>query len=307
MAKGLKVLEVVRAEDGIYGEFGAEGAEVAGRDDSGLGAKNDVHGFFETRLDDHFASGDVEHLCLAQMDLVLEVVLSACNAGFFFETLLVSRVGSRDTNLLLVGDATRNVNDASSDTVCLEVLLDRKVALRPLSGRGVGAADEHCNRDGGNEDEGYNECDPPCHVWCQVLFGNERVKHSWHDEVCNSTSCITPATGQSVCSSHDVLVEEACRPYLTRHERSTEDADKESQDVETGGVGHGSSKRGWDGSKKQTGSKGDFRTEAIAGGAGYKTNEETEVVVGKVLAIGDAREGTYVAVSAIMLELAISF
>ena len=74
-----------------------------------------------------------------------------------------------------------------------------------------------------------------------MLVLDERVEDSWHDEVCDSTTCVTPSTGQRVGSSDDILVKETSRPNLARHEGTTEDTNEESDGVETGSAANCSS------------------------------------------------------------------
>ena len=58
--------------------------------------------------------------------------------------LVVSRSsGSVIASALLVGDSAWNINDLSSDTVSLQILLDMKMALGPLSSWGIWTNEEH--------------------------------------------------------------------------------------------------------------------------------------------------------------------
>jgi hypothetical protein len=92
----------------------------------------------------------------------------------------------------------------------LEVLLDRKVTLRPLASGGVRTEDKHADGDSGDEDEGDNERNSPSDVGSQVLVFDEGVEDSWHDEVRNPPSYVTPTACERVCSSDNVLIKESC-------------------------------------------------------------------------------------------------
>lgn len=91
LAEGLEVLKVVASEDGVDGQLGAEGAEVADRDNGGLWAEDNGHAFVEGGLDDYFTAGDGEHLLLAHGGFLIEgAVLGACDVGFLVQFLLVA-------------------------------------------------------------------------------------------------------------------------------------------------------------------------------------------------------------------------
>ena len=65
LAEILEVLEVVRAEDGVDGEFAAERADVAGAEHDGLDRGCNFHGFFEGGLLDDFVLHFIDDLDLA--------------------------------------------------------------------------------------------------------------------------------------------------------------------------------------------------------------------------------------------------
>ena len=88
-----EILEVVGAEDGVDGEFGAEGTEVVHGGHEGLEGEDDGHGFFEGRFLDDFAAGDVEHLLFA--DLGFAVVGDAAGGAFGVEDHLCVVVAGR--------------------------------------------------------------------------------------------------------------------------------------------------------------------------------------------------------------------
>lgn len=62
-----ELFSVVGAEDAVDGELGAEGAEVAGSEDDGLGREADFGDLAPGRLLHHFASCCVEHFSLARL------------------------------------------------------------------------------------------------------------------------------------------------------------------------------------------------------------------------------------------------
>lgn len=71
-------------------------------------------------------------------------------------------------------------------------------------------------------------------------MADEGVIHGGHDEVGDATAGITPSACESIGSADDVLIKEASRPYLARHEGAAEDANKEAACVETtGGLDEG--------------------------------------------------------------------
>lgn len=91
---------------------------------------------------------------------------------------------------------------------------------------------------------------------------------------CDSTTSISEATGQSVCSSNNILVEEAGRPDLARHERCAQDTDKESEDDQAGRASDGAGKRSWDGASEEAADKDIAGSELVAERTGYETNDE---------------------------------
>lgn len=65
---------------------------------------------------------------------------------------------------------------------------------------------------------------------------HQRIIHSRHDEVGDATAGVAPAARQGVGSANHVLVEPAGAPHLARHEGPAQDANKETDDVESCGV-----------------------------------------------------------------------
>ena len=78
----------------------------------------------------------------------------------------------------------------------------------------------------------------------KVLIVYQWVEDSRHNKVGNPTTGISPSTSQGVCSTNNVLVEEASGPNLARDEGTTKDADEETEDAEACGIVNGPSKCG---------------------------------------------------------------
>ena len=83
LAERFEVLEVVGAEDGVDGQFGAKGAEVAAAGDEGLQGEDDGHGFPPGRLAHDFAAGNIEHLLFTNLGLVVEATLALAGGVVF--------------------------------------------------------------------------------------------------------------------------------------------------------------------------------------------------------------------------------
>jgi hypothetical protein len=231
--EGGELFGVVGAENTVYGELGAEGAEVGGACDDCLGRETDSCDVFEGWLLDNFAARCVEDLLFA--DLGFRVVGLARVAGLLFVVVHdgvggVCAVGRCPDVFGVFAHMARNV-----DNGCLNVLVmavwDGLHALRPFSGRGVRAQHDKKCRHGHDQDAGNDKGDSPSHVRSEPLLGHERVVDGWHGEVGNSSACVTKASSDGVGRADDVLVEEACGPYLARYEAATKDADEESQRV----------------------------------------------------------------------------
>lgn len=62
----------------------------------------------------------------------------------------------------LIGELAWDVNDVSGNAMGLKILLSSQMALAPLAGRSVGAADEHTDSHERDDDEGHDECNAPC-------------------------------------------------------------------------------------------------------------------------------------------------
>ncbi len=85
MIEYFEVLEVVGTQDGVDGQFGAEGAEVAAAGDEGLEREDSRHCFLEAGFADDFAPRDIEHLLFANLGFVVKATLAlACGVVFDF-------------------------------------------------------------------------------------------------------------------------------------------------------------------------------------------------------------------------------
>jgi hypothetical protein len=101
-------------------------------------------------------------------------VSGSCHIGFLLRALLWVLLVSAFLILasggyvssLMVTDSSGNIETCGINTVCVKVLLDSKVTLRPFSSRTIGAEDQHQDRNEGDDDKGYNEGDSPCNVRC---------------------------------------------------------------------------------------------------------------------------------------------
>lgn len=170
LPEGGEVFEVVGAEDGVDGELGAEGAEVAAAGDEGLQGEDDGHRLLEAGFADDLAAGDVEHLLLADLGFVVEAALALAGGVVFDLGVWVAgrraRFGGR--RRLVGGDLPGDLDDVAGDAVLIEVLLGGEVAFAPFSGRGVGADQQQCYGDGDDDNERDDESHPPGLVGSQA-------------------------------------------------------------------------------------------------------------------------------------------
>ena len=170
----------------------------------------------------------------------------------------------------------RDVDDGSlEDGVLLVALWCYLHALRPLAGGSIRAQQNQKRRDGHNQDTRDNERDPPGHVWSESLLLYEGVVDGWHGKVGNAAASISEASSNGVCSANNVLVEEACRPDLARHEATTKNADEESQRIQLVHIVCCARQESWDGSDEKTSCECVSRTESIASRASDETDEQS--------------------------------
>lgn len=219
--EGGEVLDVVGAEDAVDGEFGAEGAEVAAGQDEGLRGEDDREGFAERGLDDDFAAGGVEHLLFGDVGLVSETSGLLGFDGFEAELLLIAAAGAVGAGGCFVGEFAWDVNDGAGDAVGCEILLHGEVAVAPLARGGVRAANQHGNGGDNDADERNDEGHTPGNMGSQAAIVDQTVEDGGHEEVCDATSSVAEATGQGVCGTNNILVEEASGPDLTGNEATS--------------------------------------------------------------------------------------
>jgi len=112
------------------------------------------------------------------------------------------------------------------------------VTIGPFASRRVVAEEEHAKGRGADEDEGNDESNAPGLRRRQALVQPQRVVDHGHEEVSDAAARVSPATDQGVGRSHDVFVEEAGLPDLTRHKGAAEDSDEEAQRDQAGYVLH---------------------------------------------------------------------
>jgi hypothetical protein len=204
-----EVLEVVRAEDGVDSELSTERAEVAEGEHESLDRKDHVHSFLEGGLDDNFTLGSLQHFLLTHGNFAVEgPVLGLGKVGFFIQTLLGGASGGGVASIL-VSNCTWDSNEAiDADTMGLQVLLHSNLTIRPSASRCVFAEEEKGKSDNSDEDEGHDESHSPCNMVGQVSVVDQRIEDGRHDEVCNSTTCITPASCESIGCTDNILVKE---------------------------------------------------------------------------------------------------
>lgn len=113
-----EVLGVVGAEDGVDGELGAEGAEVAACQDQGLRTQDHGESFFKAGLLDDFAAGGVEHLLLSNLGFVVmggRVFAGGAVADLFGAA--PCRGTARAGAVLIIHEASWYIDNGASDAV----------------------------------------------------------------------------------------------------------------------------------------------------------------------------------------------
>jgi hypothetical protein len=81
--------------------------------------------------------------------------------------------------------------------------------------------------------------------------------------LCNSTSGIAPACGQSIGSADDALVKEPCGPDLARHETGAQNSNKEPQSYQAIRACNQPRHGCWYRSSKQYADENQSRTKAV--------------------------------------------
>ena len=211
LAEGGEVLDVVGAQDGVDGQFGAKGAEVATSEDEGLQGEDDVHGFAEGRFDHDLAPRRVQHLLLADLRFVVEGAGPLVRRRELQLFVLAGRrraLGARHVRPP-AGDLARHVHHVPGDAVVGQVLLGVQVTFAPFAHGRVGTQQEHGDGRRGDADERDDESDAPRHVRRQMLSRHQRVEDGGHQEVSDAASGVAHPSGQRIGRAHDVLVKES--------------------------------------------------------------------------------------------------
>ena len=140
LAEGFEVLDVVGAQDGVDGELGAKGAEVAAAGDEGLEGEDDGHCLLEAGLLDNLPTGDVEHLLFANLGFVGKATLALAGGVVFDLCIRITVRRARFKRCWFLGiDLARNLDDVTGDAMFSQILLGGEVAFAPFPCRGVGA------------------------------------------------------------------------------------------------------------------------------------------------------------------------
>ena len=140
LAEGFEVLDVVGAQDGVDGELGAKGAEVAAAGDEGLEGEDDGHCLLEAGLLDNLPTGDVEHLLFANLGFVGKAALALAGGVVFDFCVRITVRRARFKRCWFLGiDLAWNLNNVTGDAMFSQILLGGEVAFAPFPCRGVGA------------------------------------------------------------------------------------------------------------------------------------------------------------------------
>lgn len=107
-----------------------------------------------------------------------------------------------------------------------------------------------------------------------VLVTDETVVDGGHDEVGDTATCITKATGESIGGTDNILVEEAGRPDLAGDEGAAKNADEEADGIQAGHVFHAASAEGRDGASEEDTGKGLSGAKLVTAGPADGSNEK---------------------------------
>ena len=131
--------------------------------------------------------------------------------GFLFlaKLLLLTTRRVRD-GALLVCKLSRDVHNCSRDSVGGQVVLDGQMSLAPFAHGCIRRQNQHSDSRAYDDNERDHERNPPCLVWGQTTFVNKRVEDGWHQEISDTTTGVSDPSGESICGTDDVLVEESC-------------------------------------------------------------------------------------------------
>lgn len=273
---------VVRAEDGVDGEFGAECACVSDHEGEGReGGERFECGADSWFFDEFPASGLKDVVFMGLHFRIVTLTAAARNGGRIeFDGVVggtAAGVHTRGTSAVVgcAGAAVCGVEGAEEGVADVEGALEILFSRRPTAGGGVRAGEYHDQGCDGDEDEGDDESNSPGGVGGYVLGTDERIHDCGHNEVGDAAPCVAEASGEGVCSAHDFLVEEAGRPDLTGNEAATEDADEKAEDGNANGRGCGAGEGCGDGPDEEDGSEGYTGAVSIAGWSSDETDKES--------------------------------
>lgn len=279
-----EVEEKVGAENGVDGQLGAKRAKVGRRQHQRLGRPDDIDGLLSRGCSNNFTATGVHHFLLPalQRRLVLLGVITADVGG---RHASIRHRGHVDGLIVLVAvwrrllhlaKNTRRHHNAGVDALSGEASLDLCVPSSPFSlwEGGIGAEQEHGNGRHDDDDEWHDECDAPSDVCRVTLVVNQRVEYRRHDEICDSSPSISPASGQGIRRAHAVLIEEGCRPDLTGDKGCAKDADEETYGNKSCYVGDSTGEHSGDSTSQQNSGEGIPRSKTITARPCRQTNNE---------------------------------
>lgn len=169
-----EVLEVVCAKDGVDGELGTEGVEVAESEHSCLWGQDDLHCLLDGGLLDDFVLVAVDDLNVASSRLNVAMLGSDV-------LLLVARGDGAGSSGLIV-ETSSSGNDGLVVLVRDGCSLDDGATVGPFAGGCVVSEEQKTQGNSGNQDEWDDERDPPRHVGGQVLLRPQGVVNGRHGE-----------------------------------------------------------------------------------------------------------------------------
>lgn len=228
-----EAVHVVRAEDGVDCELAAEGAGVGQREHEALQGEEDADGLAE--------GGGLDDLGFGDLDLPGGLGFEGRDGafgGFFLVRVEFAAVGGGGVGGLCqaefaaVGEVDDYAGGVDGGGVAGGSVAggsgDHFVAVGPFAGWCVLAEEEHSQGKSRDEDGWNDEADSPGNMVGESSAFYQAVKDGGHDEVCDTTTCVTDTSHESICGAHDVLVEELHGPDLAWDEGTTENTDEEA-------------------------------------------------------------------------------
>lgn len=212
--------------------------------------------------------------------LLLVVAIGRGSAALFYLSGAAEATGCR-AGFGNVLQAASDIDDGAflgvfgdiEDVVTAKAFLCRGMSLVPVPSRCVFAQKHKTYSDEDDQNARYDERYAPCLVARQSVV-DERLVHRRHDEVRDATTQVTQTAGQSIRGTDDVLVEEACRPYLAWYETTTKDTDEETQSIESRSIDHCAREEGRYSACQQAACECEAWTEAITAGPGNEAHDE---------------------------------